>query len=334
MRQVNFDIAAAAFHFFDVAGKRSGAVWWIAIWTGLGYLAVLVLTGIGEWVSLAAMLELAGESGVADGADLAPVFESAIFSATLSSLAFILQIALALSVQGAWLRLMTRGELARIIPLRLGMDELRLLVANILLALLIVLAFLLASALGAAGMFGAIAVSGGAEGLAAIPAAALGAVWVVFLVIVVLVFGVRVSLIPALTVRDRKICFLESFTATRRIWGRLLLAFIFLAITLLVAALVLMAFVMAAMFAAFGPLMARTSAGDFEAMEDDPAALIEWLSAMASDASVLIPAGIGLFLLLAFQVVAEALWHGVGAYAVNKEAEARSPEPAQTAPET
>jgi hypothetical protein len=69
-------------------------------------------------------------------------------------------------------------------------------------------------------------------------------------------------------------------------------------------------------------------------MEDDPAALIEWLSAMASDASFLIPAGIGLFLLLAFQVAAEALWHGVGAYAVNKEAEARSPEPAQTAPET
>lgn len=125
-------------------------------------------------------------------------------------------LALQLSISAAWLRFLVRGE-AGLFPFRLGDDEGRLLLTVLLQSVILLLAMLPAilpvAALALVDSLVADVAFPRAIGIAPI---FIALVWA----------GVRVSAMPALTIRDRRIWGMEAWSVTRGVFWTALLGYL------------------------------------------------------------------------------------------------------------
>jgi len=299
-----YDFARGTFHFFVVFGRRPVSVLWLALWQMLAYvaLAALVLTAFWPLFDVIASAEQAGRE--ATDAEILAVLGS-IWLAVSASLVGAVMISL--MVQGAWLRLLTHGRTAPVIPFRLGLDELRLFGVN---ALFVV--FVLVGHLVSALVIGlAIGVSIlGVESEAA--AAALGGGLTVILMIVFFLIAVflmlRFAAAPAMSVNESRFRLFGSFAATRDIWGWMLLSYLVLYVLILVAASLVSSIQIGAVLIGAADIIPA-----IETMGDEPN--LEALLEILRSPFVLIALGITIGLQILLQIVIEGSWHGVGAYA-------------------
>ena len=310
MSAQNYEFGSAIGHFFKVFGRKPVATLWVILWnTALMSAAV----GLIFWAVAPAYLNMfdmalndVEPSGEQVLEMLGPIF-------LVMPLMMVGGILTALLAQGAWLRLLVRGEVAAIIPFRLGGDELRLFVVN-----LVMLALLVALEAVFFGLMITIAVASGlqesGDGFAA--AATMGGILLlavpVFL-IALLYFGIRFAAAPALTIYDRRIRIFDAWPATKGIFWWLLLTYLVVAVIMIIADTVFGTMIQMAFLGAFLPDIFQF----FQSMESggDPTA---WLQTMIEqlrqpEAVGIIAIGVGLTIFL--QTLYKGYWHSVGAYA-------------------
>ncbi len=313
MTEQKYDFTSAAFWFFKSIGRNPGGAFSIALWQLILYALIFAVTFAVFLPVLFQVLEAV--------ADETPPDTSVIFAAAGGMLLVVPLIVVgsmlvALMAQGAWLRLMTRNEVKRGFPFRLGADEGRLFLVNLCLIGLVIVGYIAVFAIVAA----AIAISAG------ISAAADGAIWGglvngLFWFIVVVVMGVAAIIImvrfaaaPGLTVRQGGFRLFESFAATRRIVGWMVLTYFVLIIIALVGSMVMSAVqqvaVLGGAMGAFAPILGDLQTG----AEPDPERIMQVLRDAMSSPVVLIALAVVLLAQVIFQVLVEGLWHGVGAY--------------------
>jgi len=328
MTKPDFDFGSAVGHLFVTFGRRPGGTLWVALWNAILMTAVSALIILTLWPAFSAIwdISLAGREPSPNEVwgILAP-FMAAI------PLSFLGGVAAALMAQGAWLRLLTRNEVAAGIPLRFGGDELRLLGVNLIyfiLGLVVYVAFIIVAAIIAL-------IVGGSDGGMAAGATAglLGGLFVLFGMVALLYLAIKLSAAPALTVHDRKLHFFESWSATQKVFWWILLSYLVMLIIIFATQMILGTVVQFIFLGAFIPLiMEMAQLGDSGV--DDPQVFLTMLQDQFSNPATLVVLGIGVLLSLMLQTLTEALWHSVGAYTAIRHrtdvTPVAAPEPAST----
>ena len=313
MTKAPYDFVTATFFFFKAVGRRPGGALAIAISQIVGYvlIAALMIAAFMPIFSMFIEMEAEGREPSAQQA-LTAVGSVGL----LGMLGVLLAIMFALSVQGAWLRLLTRDEVKGGIPLRFGADELRLFGVNI-----IFIAFWVIASI-AGGIVIAIAGAGGAGLLAAGEGsvwAGLGAGVVWFLGFVALAVAaiwicIKFAAAPAMTVNEQRFRLFESFAATKGIVGWMFLSYLVLVAIILVGATIISVFqpvvVVAGLLGSFGTLQGLEHADPETAQE-----VFEILRQIFTEPGILAAVILVVLIQIAFQILYEGLWHGVGAYA-------------------
>lgn len=311
--ETKYDFTSAAFWFFKCVGRNPGGAFSIALWQIIVYAVIIGVLLVVGLPAIQSILELVA---VNDDPDPNEIFAAAGTLLALSPVIVIGSLLVALMAQGAWLRLMTRNEVAGGIPFRLGADEGRLLLVNLCLTAFVIAAYIV----GALFFTVIVAVTMG------INAAADGAVWaalvngliwfvaVVGFAVAAIIICVKLAAGPALTVRQRGFRLFHSFAATKGIVGWLVLTYIVLLIIGLVGSMVLsmvqQVAAMGGMMGAFGPLFGDLMNGN----ELEPEQVREVLSQALTSPAVLIALCVMILAQIIFQIAFEGLWHGVGAY--------------------
>ena len=232
-----------------------------------------------------------------------------------------------LSVQGAWLRFLTDKPVASLIALRFGADELRLLVVNLVfiafgfLGYLLFVFILFGLILGGAGVF-----SGNDSAATALGAGFIGFILVVAFIVGVIIFMIRLAAAPAMTVNTGKIRIFESFSATSGITGWMFLSYLVLVMLIMFGSLFLgfaqNIIILSGMMSS-GLDMNAFIAHEPDSFEDVMGFLKDIFSSPAIGAAIVLL----ILVQLVFQIVAEGLWHGVGAYAAVRHSGGDSAQP-------
>lgn len=314
MTEQKYDFTAATFWFFKCVGRNPGGAFSIALWQIILYAVIFGAVMVLVMPMVVSILEMAATGTEPEPSD---VFAAAGSLLAVMPLLVIGSLVVTLMVQGAWMRLLTRNEVKGGIPFRLGGDEGRLLLVN-----LCFIAFVLAGYIAVFAVIGLlVAVSAG------IGAAADGAVWsglvsglvwfavILALCVAVIIIMVRFAAAPALSVRQRGFRLFQSFAATRKITGWMVLSYFVLLIVALVGSIVAsvvqqVAFMGGAM-GAFAPFWSDILAGT----DPDPEQVLAAMRGAMGSPAVLIALGVIIIIQVVFQIVVEGLWHGVGAYA-------------------
>lgn len=317
MHKPSYNFVDATFRFFQVMGRRPGAVLWILLWQ-LGLYAALSVAVVAAMAPIfLSFLELAAAQAEPDPTELLRAMPGLVGGYALAVLGFMLA---SLIMQGAWLRLLAREEVAPIIPLRIGGDELRLLVVN--------LAFIAFGTLAALAFFvGAVALlapfltaleDGGDVSPMQIALVALSMVILGLTGAVVGIFVMlRFAAAPALSVRMRAIKLFESFSATRGV-----VSWMFVSYLTLVAGYLVGAAVVGSFQQVFVLLFAAELFPTVDALQNtqDPEVIVQVLGEILTRPAVLVSLTIVVLLQLMFQILFEGSWHGVGAYVARREA--------------
>ncbi|WP_421792131.1 hypothetical protein [Hyphobacterium sp.] len=324
-----FDFGDAVFHFFRVAGEKPAAVIWIGLWQtvfygGLVYLGWLL---VGDFYIWLINMAISGQ----EPTDM-EVLERMGGMFAFIPLVTIGAILIALMAQAAWLRLLTRGEMAAVIPFRLGGDEGRLFVTNLgLIALLIAfqIVFGLAFAIVGGGMALAVGAGGGGE-LGAGLAGGFGVFLVLMLGLIAAIFiGVRISAAPATTILERRIAF-PAWSATKgKFWpvlGAYVVVIILVAVVGSVVGVVLNLAFLGALLPVMGEFIQMAETGHDPSVEEVRALFGELFTSPATIGTFIAIGTLSVFM----QTIIEAIWHSVGAYiAINNRADAA---PVDTSP--
>lgn len=317
MAKPAYSFVDATFSFFQLMGRRPGAVVWIALWQ-LALYAALTVVILALMAPVFSFVMTAAAAGVEpDPADVLRALSGVIGGYFLAILGFLL---VALVVQGAWLRLLTRDELAPVIPLRFGGDELRLLVVNLAFFafwLVASIVFFLVTGLLAGGIIVA-----SSSGDSVSPAGAGVAVLINFLLglaaaIVAIIVMIRFAAAPALSVRLRGIKLFDSFAATRGVASWMFVSYLTLIGVYLVGATIVSVVQQVVVLFALADLIPTLSALE---NTEDPAVVLQVLGDALLQPGVLICVGLILLLQLIVQIIFEGSWHGVGAYVARREA--------------
>ncbi|WP_439634585.1 hypothetical protein [Glycocaulis sp.] len=311
--EAKYDFTSAAFWFFKCVGRNPGGAFSIALWQIIAYAVIIGALLVFGLPAIQSILELVA---VNDDPDPSEVFAAAGTLLALSPVIVIVSLLIALMAQGAWLRFMTRNEVAGGIPFRLGADEGRLFLVNLCLV-----AFVIAGYVAAILSFGIIVavtmgINSAAEG--ALWAALLnGVIWFVAVVgftVAAFIIAVRFAAGPALTVRQKGFRLFHSFAATKRIVGWLVLTYFVLLLIALVGSMVLSIVqqiaVMGGMMGAIAPYWGDLMAG----AEPDPEQVREMITGLITSPAAIIALCVMLLAQVIFHIVFEGLWHGVGAY--------------------
>ena len=204
-----FDFANALFHFFIVFSRRPLSILWLAFWAIAIYVIVFAaMIGI-FWPFIDLVLEAERKGVDPDEQEVLAMLGSILLG---GSFAVIGSILVAVSIQGAWLRLLAKDEVKSIIPLRLGGDELRLFVVNIAFVL-----FWIAGGLGVAIIF---TLSNlffelfGDGGIGTVVSALGNTVLVAALIAITFILMLRFAAAPALTVLRGRIDIFGGFAAS------------------------------------------------------------------------------------------------------------------------
>lgn len=320
MADSNYDFARATFHFFIVLRQRPGAVVWLGVWQALAYTALVALILLALWPLFSVIIAAEQAGRDPNEAELLAVLGSVWLTASLSILGAIL---ISLMVQAAWLRLLTHGRTARVIPLRLGLDELRLLGVNLCFILFVSIGYLVMAVI--TGMvIGASVLGFEADPAAGVLGAGLGVVFIVAIVLVAVFFMLRFAAAPAMSVNEGRFRLFGSFAATKGVWGWMLLSYIVLYVLILMAASLVSGL-------QFGAVLIAAADG-WGVIEDlgahpNPADLTQLFASPSFLVALLILIGSQMVL----QILIEGSWHGVGAYvAVRHGGQGDAPEPIVT----
>lgn len=234
----------------------------------------------------------------------------------LASIGFILA---SLVMQGAWMRLLTRDEVAPVIPLRFGGDEVRLLGVNAIFIAFNILAW--SAILLLFGVFNAAVVAGFSMGDSGVGEALLAGLLNVVLGLAVIVGAVilmiRFAAAPALSVRLQKFRLFESVAATRGVAGWMFVSYITLLALYFVGSTVVTTIQWVIVL-----LVAADMFPTLAALEntEDPALVLQILGDLLLRPTTLVALGLIILVQLVFQIVFEGGWHGVGAYVARREA--------------
>lgn len=215
---MSFSATEAAFEGFRVVRRHPAA----AVFWGLAYLAMFLAMfglGAGHWASFMAQAESLQSGSGSPQAQLEAIGEA--YATMFAGIVWIIPVGLILSavLSAAVARAVLRPDQTRWGYLRLGMDEVRVLIVSLIVSLTLGLAsgvaLTVVTALAASGQ-PILALLGLLAGLAAI----CGLIWL----------AVRLSLAVPITVDTGKISVVESFKATKgRFWpllGMAILAFV------------------------------------------------------------------------------------------------------------
>lgn len=313
MTKAPYDFLTATFFFFKAVGRRPGGAIAIAISQIVAYTLVAALM-IAAFIPMIAMAIRAESEGREPSVQEAL---TAVGSFGLAGLVgFLLAIIIALAVQGAWLRLLTRDEVKPVVPLRFGGDELRLLGVNVIfIAFWMVGGVLVSIFIGLAGVGGAGIVAAGEGSVwSGLGAGLLGFIVFIVLAVAVIWLCIKFAAAPAMTVNEKRFRLFESFTATKGIVGWMFLSYLVLIGVFIVIGIII-GIIQQVVFVA-GVL---GSLGSFEQLGQADPQTAEEVFAMLGQifGQPGIAAAIILVVLLqvVFQIVYEGLWHGVGAYA-------------------
>jgi hypothetical protein len=304
MSKPSYNFIDATFYFFKVFGARPLSVAWIALWQILLYAGFGALLLLGAWPLLELVFSYGGKGEPSD----AEVIQAMLQGAGFYSLGMIGILIAALMMQGAWLRLLTRNEVAGGIPVRFGADELRLLLVNIVIGLLVFVGYLVTLLLYVAVNMALTA--GGEPGGVAVQALA-NTVLTIVVVVGWILFMLGLAPAPGLTVRQRGIKIFDGFAAAGGVMGWMFLSYLVLAIVMMVAYVVLsvlqQGFVMVGSAELVGAL--------FQIEEGaDPQLLMDAFMQALQSPLFWVMAGIALVLQLVFDIFAQGCWQGVGAY--------------------
>ncbi|WP_375283131.1 hypothetical protein [Marinicauda pacifica] len=313
MSEQRYDFANATFFFFKTIGRRPGGFLAILIAQLIAYAVLVSILFAALAPALATIMRLAQSKSEPEFGEVLAIIGSFGLTGLLGTVLYIIVL---VSVQAAWLRLMTRDEVKPVIPLRFGLDELRLLGVNIvLLAIAIVISlfgsvfFVLAGA-GGAGLIAA----GEGSVWSGLGAGLLGFLFSVAIGVALIWLAIKFAAAPAMTINERAFRVFESFSATRGIVGWMFLSYLVLLVVYLVLGVIVGIIQQIVLFAGF--------AGSFQAIEQMSTTGVKTAEQVFDMAGQLfsqpgIAASLILFLLLQFimQVFMEGLWHGVGAYA-------------------
>ena len=313
MSRPNYDFAGATFFFFKAFARRPMGVLWIALLQIALYTALTIWAFAMFWPVMQIVFDAAMQGAEPDEA---AILEAVGAGFVQIPLLLFLSLVAVVMVQGAWLRLMTRDEIAAGLPFRFGFDELRLIGVNLCFIVLIwigqALAFVLIAGVGAAGV-GAAAASDNTV------AVALGGGLVTFiavmaLIIAAIVLALRFAAAPALSIAQKRFRLFGAFAASKDVWGWMLLSYIVLIFIWIAGAVAVSIVQQIVAFAMIGSAM-----GEFAALgqmsDPAPEQVFEVLRAIAASPGFMAGAVVSLILWLAFQITFDGLWHGVGAYA-------------------
>lgn len=314
LTEPKYDFTAAAFWFFRCVGRNPGGAFAIALWQVIAY---GLLIGLILWLGVPAMLAVMDLAATTDDPDPSQVF--AVLGPLLALTPFLVIFALlvALMAQAAWLRLMTRNEVAGGIPFRFGMDELRLLLVNLCLWALVSIGYLVIWAVVATTIVLSVGIGAATEG-AIWSGLFVGLIWFVIVVglgATTIIIMVRFAAAPALSVRQRGFRLLSSFAATKGITGWMVLTYLVLLVIALVGSMIASVIqqmaVLGGAMSAIMPIWNDLQAGTEPELET----VMQVLRDAMSNPGVLIALGIIILVQVICQIVVEGLWHGVGAYA-------------------
>jgi len=307
----SYDFGSAVFHFFHIAGKKPVAVLWIALWQallmgGLAYLAWMAFGDFYIWMIQTAM------SGVEP--DETEIINRMSSMMSLSPLVTIGGIAVSLMAQAAWLRLLTRQEMAPIIPFRIGGDELHLFVTNLgLIAIGVGFYFASMLVLVIFGVSAAVAFSGGGDAGSGMTAGLIIGAGVLALIGIAVFVAVRVSAAPALSVLEKRIAF-PSWGATKGVFWPVLGSYFVLAIVLAVLSSIVGLLINFAFLGALWPTLSEFFTMAQSGQELDPEEVLAVLSeSFSSTGTITTLVSVGLLSVLLRSIV-DGIWHGVGAY--------------------
>jgi hypothetical protein len=307
-----FDFGNAVFHFFNVAGRKPGAALWIALWqsiftAGLMYLAFAT---IGDFYFF--LFEQMATGVEPTESEILSRMGGLLSYMPLISIGGIL---ITLMAQAAWLRLLTRDEMAAVIPFRLGADEFRLFATNVG---MIVVAFLLYIAVliftMVIGVAFAASMSGGSDMAALGVAGGMGfAVFILLMICVAVFVAVRLSAAPATTILERRIAF-PSWGSTKGIFWPVLGSYVVAAIVIFILTTIVGTLInfsiLGAMMPMFGSMIEAAQGG----AQPDPDQIRQILHDTFSSSgtiAALIAAGLLTVIMRSF---VDGIWHGIGAY--------------------
>lgn len=310
MSAQSLDFGKAVFHFFQVAGRRPTAVLWIGLWqailtAGLLYLAFLTVGDFYVWIFSEAM-----SGREPNEAEVLTRLFGVMSAMPLVSIGGLL---IALMAQAAWLRLLTRDEIATVIPFRLGGDELRLLVTNLGLLALAIAFYLISMAVTFMFVGGLLAAMAGDGSAGAGFAGGFAVALLILLLFVAAIFvGVRVSAAPALTILEKRIAF-PAWGATRGIFWPVLGAYVLVAIIIGVLSAVVGTVLNLTMLGAFLPIIGELIEMAQNNPQADPEEVMGVLREGLSQPGILASfVAIGLLSVI-LRSFSDAIWHSVGA---------------------
>jgi hypothetical protein len=308
----SYDFGSALLHFFKVFGRRPGGTLWVALWNGLLYIALISLVIWSLWPFYAQLITAAMEQRE-------PEFED-VFAMMLSIsggvlLAMIGSIVVALMAQGAWLRLLARDEVAPMIPLRFGGDELRLLGVNVVLLILGSVLYMVAVGVVAGVVVAAAAMNESGGGASAVAGGLAGFALIVAFIALFVFLAIRFAPAPGLTVLDRKFRLFDAWPATRRIFWWALLTYVVMALMVMAMAMVLGSVAQMLFLPAIFPVIGefasytQTHAGD-----PSPDEALEMLWSGLTHPVAITFIALGTVVSLVLQTFYEGMWHSIGAY--------------------
>lgn len=316
----SFDIASGIFWFFKcVAGRPFGALW-IALWQAIigsaiaGLILYLMLPAMAGFADTVVQLE-SGMMSEEEGGFA--ILGSVLTMLAAGSWGVILGLLAALAFQGAWLRFLVRGEIAPIIPFRLGGDEVRLLGVNLLYFGVAIAAYIgVGFALATIGITGGgiIAVSGDNT---AIGAAGFGLVMFfgsLALIASMIFISVKLSTAPALTIHDRKFRFFQSWEATNGVFWPMLLSYIAVGAIIMIVGSIIGGIIQLAFLGAMIPVIEDLVVLAETGPDPDFETVMGLIKSALSETSVMVTLGIGILLSYVLQIVYEGMWHSVAAY--------------------
>jgi len=305
MSVARYEFVDATFHFFKVFGRRPLRVVSLAIWQLIAYGALTALVITAAW-PVFSLLMSAGVQGVDPDPDA--LLATLIRGWGLIMLAVLASFVLILMVQGAWLRLLARDEMAPIIPFRFGADELRLLGINLLFSVFLIAGYLL-TALVFVVINTAVLGADQPGGVVVQALANTGLVIVALFAWILIMLGFAAS--PALAVRQRGFRFFSGFAASRGRKGKMFLSYLVLILVNLMILIfagvfqqVIMLIGAADLIAILPELETTKTAGQAWALVSDRVSMSGFVIAIV----------LAMLIQLLAQFVGEGLWHGVGAY--------------------
>jgi hypothetical protein len=281
------------------------SVLYLVLWQVIAYTAVAAVILTAFWPLFAILINAAQAGREPSDAEMLAVLGSVWLAISLSYLAAFVVL---LMMQGAWLRLLTHGRTAAIIPFRFGLDELRLLGVNVLFAIFIfagyVVSALVVGLVIGAGVLG-VEMGSGATGAFG---GALAVLLIIAFALIAVFLMLRFAAAPAMSVNDGRFRLFESFAATKDIWGWMLLSYLLLYVLFIAAATFVSGLQFGVILVGMADVISILDAVDGE---PDMASVFEMVRSPSVVIAFIIAAGIQILL----QCFMEGSWHGVGAYA-------------------